>query len=161
MKIFFCIFAILLLTFSLLAFAQTNTFAKDTDSPSAAEWFEKGWIHYNNRDYNAALQAYAKSIELDPKDASAYYSRGLVYYNLEKYDAAISDYNEALEIDPKDAGHYYARAVFYSSQNNRKKAIQDLSKAISIMPDARKEAKTNPAFDNIRNTPEFKRLIGK
>jgi len=55
---------------------------------------------------------------------------------------------------------YCNRGITYSLIGDSTRAVQDLSKAIKLHPDARSFA-DDPAFDKIRNTPEFKQLIGK
>ena len=49
-------------------------------------WFNKGNIEYAQKDYNAALISYNKTIEYDPKNSSAIYDRGIAKLMLKDKD---------------------------------------------------------------------------
>jgi tetratricopeptide (TPR) repeat protein len=128
--------------------------------PMYQTYTTKGLLHASNDEYNEAIVDFNKAIELNPKDALAYLFRGKVYGALGKYNEAIADLSKAIELNPKDVLAYCNRGKTYSLIGDRTRAVQDLSKAIKLHPDARSFA-DDPAFDNIRNTPEFRQLIGK
>ena len=112
--------------------------------------------------HNEAIIDYHKAIELDPKCMSAYANRAINYIKLGKYNEAIFDLSKTIELKPKDVeAYYYNRACCYSLLGNSGNAIQDLSKSINIDSKFRAMAKTDKDFDNIRNTPDFKRLVGE
>ena len=55
---------------------------------------------------------------------------------------------------------YYGKACCYALQGETEKAIEHLQKAIEIKPRlSRKEAKTNPDFDSIRDDDRFRALV--
>lgn len=53
---------------------------------------------------------------------------------------------------------YFNRVCAYSLLQNSTTATQDLPKAIEIDSEFRYLAKTDSNFDNIRNTPGFKKM---
>ena len=110
---------------------------------------------------NEAFVDFNKAIELNPKNQEARYFRGLINHAFGKYNEAIIDFNKTIELNPKDWNAYYSRAVSYSITGHPKESIQDLKKAIQLNPTCRNDAKTDEKFDNIRNTNEFKKLIGQ
>ena len=120
----------------------------------------RGMFHASRGEYNEALVDFNEAIDLNPRDALAYLFRGKVYGALGKYNEAIVDLTKAIELNPRDLLAYYNRGKTYSLIGDRARAVQDLSKAIKLHPEARSFA-DDPAFDNIRNTPEFRQLIGK
>ena len=153
-------------------------------NPSApVAYLYRGNAYYSLTKYNEAIVDFSKAIDLHPKFLFAYIFRGNAYANLNKYNEAIIDYNKSIGLIPKDwpkdllimnilcRGIAYLRIGKYTESiidfdkaiklNPKTKSIQDLSKAIKINPAFRDSAKTEPFFDNIRNSPEFLRLMSK
>ena len=94
-------------------------------------------IYEELKDYNNALEAYNKIIELDPDEALYYSNRGGLYgFKLEDYDKALADFSQAIELEPDNAEYFSKRAILYT--NNLKdydNALADISKAIELNPD--------------------------
>jgi len=58
-------------------------------------------LDYNNEgEYDKAIVAFTKAIELDPELALAYNNRGWAYIELGQYEQGIADYTKAMELDP-------------------------------------------------------------
>ena len=49
-------------------------------------------------DFNGAIEAYSKAIEIDKNQYNAYFFRGNIYSKIKNHDYAINDYTEALRI---------------------------------------------------------------
>ena len=103
-------------------------------SLTATEWFEKGYASYISRDYGDAIDAFSKTIELNPEYSEVYYHRGVAYDSLGNYRQAITDFNKAIELEPKDSWSYHYRGAAYDSLGNYKQAIKDYDKAIELRP---------------------------
>jgi tetratricopeptide (TPR) repeat protein len=80
--------------------------------------------------------------------------------NQTKTNEAIELLDEAIKSDPNHYASLYDRACAYSLQGNKKNAIRDLGKAFAISDKNKDWAKTDSDLYNIRNTPEFKELVG-
>ena len=100
---------------------------KQTDLNRGNAYFEKG-------QYDQAISAYNKALEINPRFALAYYSRGLAYARMGQYDQAISNYNKALELNPKYAGAYNNRGNAYAIKDQYDQAISNFNKALEINP---------------------------
>jgi len=111
--------------------------AKITDKErlfEANQWFEKGYDYDINKEYDNAIEAYTKAIQLDPNYAEAHYNRGLSYSSKGQYDKAVEDYSRAIIINPNYTDAYYRRGRTYYSKVQYDKAIDDFNKVISIDP---------------------------
>ena len=66
---------------------------------------ELGNFYSKHGNYNGAIQAYQRSIKLNPKSADILNSLGLVLWNLKRYQEALKYYRRALRINSR---HPYA-----------------------------------------------------
>ena len=69
----------------------------------SSKWIDKGDALIGKGNYNDAIKAYAKAIEIDPQDADAWLNRGAALVKLGKPEDAIKAYAKASEINPQDA----------------------------------------------------------
>lgn len=97
---------------------------------TAIEWKENGISYVLSSQYNDAIDALSKAIELNPKEGLSYELRGVAYFALGNYKQAIADYNKAIKLDPKFAMAYGGRGLTYYDLGNYKQAIDDLDKAL-------------------------------
>ena len=99
-----------------------------------AAWNKKGIDAEDSDNFTFAIDAFSKSIELNPDDEYNYYCRGNTYSKLKDYNKAIDDFNKFIELKPHDVYSYFCRGVAYSKLGNYKKAIEDYSSAIKLYP---------------------------
>ncbi|MBE9073963.1 tetratricopeptide repeat protein [Microcystis sp. LEGE 08355] len=104
------------------------------NSTTAETYFKQGEDYRNNNQYDKAIAAYTKAIEINPQYAEAYKNRGIVYSDLKDYDKAMADNNKAIEINPQYSNAYNNRGVVYRILKDYDKAMADYNKAIEINP---------------------------
>jgi len=63
----------------------------------ASDWWQEGYLWYEKKDYQKAIECYDKAIEIDPDLAPAYLFKGLMLSALGKYQKAIECFDEAIE----------------------------------------------------------------
>lgn len=81
-----------------------------------------------------ALDAYNKTIEIDPKHGDAWYRVGLIHCKSREFEEAIKAFESALNIDPKNAGMWYHKGVVLSQRDNYEGAIVAYNEVIKIDP---------------------------
>lgn len=79
---------------------------EDELSLTAIQWFNKGYDYDVKEDYDNAIFAYTKSLELNPEDADAYTNRGVAYDTIGEYDLAIRDYDQIIKLNPRAVDAY-------------------------------------------------------
>jgi tetratricopeptide (TPR) repeat protein len=77
-------------------------------------WYNIGVNAYNQNNREAAAQAFAKSIEADPKNADAHKMLGYTLVGLGKVSEAIPYFEKYLKLDPKGADAATISAVLAS-----------------------------------------------
>jgi len=116
---------IFLLSFSAIAFAQSNTEAK--------KLFNDGNALLKSGDYDGAIQKYNAALKLE-KHEFFYYQRGLAERRARKVDASILSFEEALKLNPKFAAGYFALGSSYFTKNDFEKAIENYELALKENP---------------------------
>ena len=111
----------------------------------------RGLAYRDERDYNRAIEAFIKAIELNPHYAIAYNNRGIAYGEKGDYDRAIVDYTKAIELKPGFAEGYYNRGEAWLHLGEWDKAKLDLTVAmameIDIIHSFRNEYGSVPDFE--------------
>ncbi|WP_293128288.1 tetratricopeptide repeat protein [Microcoleus sp. bin38.metabat.b11b12b14.051] len=102
--------------------------------PKADDFFIQGEDKYQKGDYQGAIAAFDRAIQLNPNYAPAYSNRGLARHKLGDKQGAIQDYNQALNINPNLAVAYSNRGAARSDLGDKQGAIQDYNQALKIDP---------------------------
>ncbi len=99
-----------------------------------ADWFEKASEAYDSSNHTFAVDAFSKSIELNPDDVYAHFCRGLAYSKLGNHNKAIEDYSKAIKLYPYVAFLYFKRGIVYDKRGKYQRAIEDYGEAIRLEP---------------------------
>jgi tetratricopeptide (TPR) repeat protein len=113
---------------------------------SAASYFELGNSYYEAGQWDQAVIAYKRAIDLDPNYQPAYANLGVTYYQQQQFDLATSQYKKALELDPDDSEVAYNLGALYvqqalSSQTGQpnldllNQAIEQLKNVVEVNPE--------------------------
>ena len=102
-----------------------------------------------------------QALEIKPDYPEAHNNLGVIYRQKGMYDNAIVEFKEAIRLKPDFAIAYYNIARAYSQRSDKINAVESLKKAIDLDSGYINSAKTEEAFDNIRESIEFQELIGR
>lgn len=72
----------------------------DSVQPKAEEYFNKGVGLYEAQNYNEAVTAFEKAIEIKPDYADAYYNLGQTYWQQKQYQKVLEKLQKVMEIAP-------------------------------------------------------------
>lgn len=111
-------------------------------------------------DYKDALENYRKSVELDPSFQGGLLNIAMTYYYEKDFKTGNTYFEKAKALNQNNPVLWYDRAVGLSLQGDKAQALASLKKAITMKPDLRMSALEEPSFAPIRNTPEFRKLMG-
>lgn len=84
-----------------------------------------------------AIQAYRRSILLEPDQDISHMNLGVSLGKLKQFDEAISELQTAVRLDPDDPNTHYNLADIYDDAGRHDDAIAEYRKAIQINPDNR------------------------
>ncbi len=116
--------------------------ASAMDESNPETWNYMGVVYYRENDFERALRAYRKAVELDPNFASAFNNLGALFLSrfLEQktsslMEQAMAAFNKAIENDPRLASAYNGRASAFKFSNRVNEALRDWKKALELQPD--------------------------
>ena len=166
MNLLYRLGALLLITVSTLCLTACGTktipYSQSTDIPEpnevAVAHYNWGMASAKDGNFDQAIMELHLAIQNEPGWVMPFFTLGVVYGNRGDLDKAIQAWERATQLDVDFAKAHYNLAVAYSHKEEKKRSIASLREAIRIDKDAFSAAKVDPAFDNIRNTAEFKKL---
>jgi len=99
---------------------------------NAKRAYNNGNTLYKKGQFDEALAAYDKAINLDSNYSKAFYGKGLTFVKQRKYEEAIEAYKQAIEIDPSYARAYSAMGSVYKDMKKYNESVEAYQKAIEI-----------------------------
>jgi tetratricopeptide (TPR) repeat protein len=128
------------------------------DHPELA--FCRGVLLKSQGEPEGALRALDLCLARSPGHRRALSQKGLVLMELGRLDEAANCFDTVLEQgdNPEIA---YRRACIYARQGLVQKAVQSLGMAAAHDPEKLLAARTEAAFDAVRESPSFRRLFKK
>jgi tetratricopeptide (TPR) repeat protein len=125
-------------------------------------YFVRGNTYYSRKEYERALAEYDRALAGNPDYADVHSWRGYTLFELGRYEEALAALSRVIELKPFLAPPYYIRACTYSLLNRPDEALRDLRYLIE-----RWEAylwmaleEKDRHFANLRDHPEFRKLVG-
>jgi tetratricopeptide (TPR) repeat protein len=101
---------------------------------TAQEAYQRGRMAEENRQYEAAIDAFVTAIQMDPANDSALLHRGHAYLEVGKLDLALADLNRSLAVQPNSSRAYELRAGVHRALKEYDQALTDLQAATRLDP---------------------------
>ncbi|MGD0694448.1 MAG: tetratricopeptide repeat protein [Terriglobia bacterium] len=94
------------------------TEAIDHNQNTVMAYFQRGWIYFNQGDFNSAFYDFNRAVQLNPSFAAALTNRGASSQNLGRIDAAFADYTASRELNPAEVANYDGLGRIYFTRRN-------------------------------------------
>ncbi|MGB3007306.1 MAG: tetratricopeptide repeat protein [Chitinophagaceae bacterium] len=104
--------------------------SKNTDS-----WLQLAYSYYGLGQYDLAVSAMKKMIELTPDNSDNFATLSNYYRWNKQYDEAITAAKRAIDIKPDNSHAYVSLGSAYGSKNQNDEAIKALIKATELNPE--------------------------
>jgi tetratricopeptide (TPR) repeat protein len=107
------------------------------DSPeSAAAWTDLGNAYFDASRFSEAIEAYTRSLELDPNNPDVITDRGVMYRRIGEPVKAIQDFDEAAALDPEHPMSRFNKGiVLYYDLNDATNARRAFQEVLDMDPD--------------------------
>lgn len=100
------------------------------------DYYGRGTDLYYKGQYDLALKAFEKAIELKPDFAEAWNNKGILLGKLDRDGEALSAFEKAIDLKPDYAEAWLNRGVSLDSLGRLDEALKSYDRAIEIKPDA-------------------------
>ncbi len=77
------------------------------------EYYDEGMTEFAMAEFDRAIEAYRKAIELDPDYFDAWHALGMAYLRAERVPEAIEAGKRAVEINPNDMLAHTSLSMYY------------------------------------------------
>lgn len=113
----------------------------EVNRDSFTGWLYKGYILMQMTNYDGAVEALTRAMELQSTNNVALFNRAVAYLLSKKYDQAKTDYEKLQEAYPKSFEVQYGLGEVAYSQNDRAAAVHHYQLYLAIAPTNSAEAR--------------------
>jgi tetratricopeptide (TPR) repeat protein len=99
------------------------------------DYANRGFDLFHKKQYELALRAFEKEIELKPDNANAWSNKGGVLNALGRHDEALRACEKAIELKPDYADPWVNKVAVLGSLGRHDEALSACEKAIELKPD--------------------------
>jgi eukaryotic-like serine/threonine-protein kinase len=122
-----------------IALYQSDLQRSPNDALAEAGLARAYWRKYfdtsENKWADAATQASAKAIEMNPNLAAVQMTVGMIHVDQGKFDVGLQELQQAVQLDPRSADVHAALGEAYRQQGRVSDAKNELQTAIDLAPD--------------------------
>lgn len=134
---------ILSLPLLLLGATMHGQYLADHGRPDPADDFYKAAEKaYRAGDHAAAVDLYARTLEVAPEHVNAHLHRGFSLTILKRYEEAAADFSAVIDRKPEHAQAYLSRGSAYAKLGRHAEAIADFDRVIAL------DARNGEAYNN-------------
>src|SRR4029078_5267944 len=102
--------------------------------PDASTYVAQGDQFYNAKNYDDALEAYQKAVQINPSLPNAQYRIGWIKNDKEEYEDAIGPLTQSIRLQPTHTS-YYELGYSYRKLDRYEEALKAYKEALRIKPD--------------------------
>lgn len=98
-------------------------------------WYNMGYTASNNlQQYQDAIAALDKAVQLKPDYAAAWIEKANALYNMQRYSAAVEASERAVQLSPGVAYYWFIKGMILASWEQYERSIEANEKAIELFP---------------------------
>ena len=97
-------------------------------------YFDRGFIHDENCEYQAAIADFTKQISIDKTSVDSYFIRGMVYEKVGRYNDALQDYKDVIDLEYENSDAHLYVGLLYKKEGKTLRAKRAFKCAVHINP---------------------------
>jgi tetratricopeptide (TPR) repeat protein len=95
------------------------------------EFYDAGMVEFSMAEFENAIEAYRKAVELDPNYFDAWHALGMAYLRAGKIQDAIAAGKRSIEINPNDMLAHTSLSMYYMKAGD--KAMAEKEKGLATV----------------------------
>jgi tetratricopeptide (TPR) repeat protein len=107
------------------------------------DYFDRGVDFFYKSQYELALEAFEKAIELKPDHADAWNNKGAALDKLGRHEESLKAYEKAIELKPDHADAWINKCLALGKLGRYEESLKASEKAIELKPDYAKAWRSN------------------
>ena len=119
----------------------------------------KSAILWHQNRLNEAEPFVARLAAMNPSDSGIWINLAYIRRRTQSLDAAVETLQHAFDANPRDPLAHFNMACYRAVQQRTQEALEMLRNALNLDPKLKTLAKAEHDFDQMRETPEFQKLI--
>jgi tetratricopeptide (TPR) repeat protein len=139
------------------------------DATSGATWNNLALLYKRKGEWQKEEELYATSLMMEPNQPNTYINLALCYGHQGRFDEALATMKRVENELPDDAYADLHRAKIYALMGKEEESYRFLRKSLQSMRkldtlhniEYQQDVRVDPAFDKMRDSPRFKRLLTK
>jgi tetratricopeptide (TPR) repeat protein len=113
---------------------ESYSLASSLPQSPADDWEKLGGKLFTSRDYNSAVKAYLRALELEAQKATLWLALGDAYFALENYTDALGAYEQAIQRNTNDPLAWSNRGTALDALGRHKEAEECYERADQLHP---------------------------
>ena len=116
---------------------QLEALVKETaqNPNNVAAWVNLGNLYFDTNQFDKAIWAYKKSLELDPDNPNVLTDMGVMYRRKKQPEEAVKAFDEAIRVDPKhEVSRFNKGIVLLHDLDKPQEGIQSWEELLKINP---------------------------
>ncbi|MBE9012162.1 tetratricopeptide repeat protein, partial [Pseudanabaenaceae cyanobacterium LEGE 13415] len=105
------------------------------DADEASTWLMRGMAFEGQSQFEAAMNAYDRALDLQPNDHLAWFKRATVLQSLQRFEDAIAAYDKMIELQPENYWAWNDRGKALEATEQYEEALLSYIRAIQIRAD--------------------------
>jgi len=102
---------------------------------SAEDYSVRGNAYYEAGDYEQALEAFSRALDILPNDAVLVYNCATTLVKLKRYGEALKGFDHALQLKPGDLEALNNRAATLGKMERYEDAVKEYNRTLELSPD--------------------------
>lgn len=116
---------------------------------------------FNNRKYDAAIEAYRALLATDANDLRVLYNLAQALHSTKKHDEAAAMFERASVVPDLASGAFYNAACAYAAAGKKQQALDALDRAVSAGFRAKQYILEDDDLKELRQDARFVQIVGK
>ena len=129
---------------------QTLQAAIQKDPRNAGNYAQLGNVYFDAKQWPNAIEAYERSLKINPNDPDVSTDLGVSYYSMNRPDEALAQFERSLKISPNHVKTLFNKGIVLAfGKENLPAAAEEWKKVVTLAPDSPEGQAARQALEGV------------